>query len=144
VLATLGVPGSARAQCAKDVDCKGDRICSKGMCVDPNAASATPVQAQPVVVSPTVVQPLPAAPLVVPAGSGVLFQAGLGDDHFTVTVDGTTSCNTPCNMQVAPGHHRVFISGEADFAQDHLKFGNGTAERDQVPHGLAVGATLAF
>lgn len=25
----------ARAQCTKDTDCKGDRICSRGECVDP-------------------------------------------------------------------------------------------------------------
>jgi len=34
VLALVGLPSVARAQCAKDTDCKGDRICSAGSCVD--------------------------------------------------------------------------------------------------------------
>jgi hypothetical protein len=32
--ALLALPGTARAQCVKDTDCKGDRICSAGSCVD--------------------------------------------------------------------------------------------------------------
>lgn len=36
-------PASAPlGQCQKDTDCKGDRICDKGMCTAPNAASAIP------------------------------------------------------------------------------------------------------
>lgn len=35
-LATLvGLSGEARADCTKDNECKGDRICVKGLCVDP-------------------------------------------------------------------------------------------------------------
>src|SRR5512137_724728 len=36
--AILAVGGTSRAQCATDIDCKGDRICQGGVCVD--AASA--------------------------------------------------------------------------------------------------------
>lgn len=35
----------AFAQCTKDTDCKGDRICSKGMCVEPNAPTPNPAVA---------------------------------------------------------------------------------------------------
>ena len=47
------VPSSA--QCMKDTDCKGDRICEKGVCMAPSAAVATsaPVEA-PAVVEPAV------------------------------------------------------------------------------------------
>jgi hypothetical protein len=37
VLALVGLPSIARSQCAKDTDCKGDRICSAGTCVDATA-----------------------------------------------------------------------------------------------------------
>ena len=37
---------AAEAQCTKDTDCKGDRICMKGSCLAPNAAP-TPVPASP-------------------------------------------------------------------------------------------------
>ncbi|MGC4121091.1 MAG: hypothetical protein QM765_42240 [Myxococcales bacterium] len=38
--------GSARAQCTKDVDCKGDRVCENGRCVDgrPRAATVRPAE----------------------------------------------------------------------------------------------------
>lgn len=31
----LGAAGVARAGCEKDLDCKGDRVCDQGACVDP-------------------------------------------------------------------------------------------------------------
>ncbi len=34
-LATIAVASIARADCAKDTDCKGDRICVEGTCADP-------------------------------------------------------------------------------------------------------------
>jgi len=33
-------PAPAGAGCAKDVDCKGDRVCEQGHCVDPAARRA--------------------------------------------------------------------------------------------------------
>lgn len=33
---------SAHAQCSKDVDCKGDRVCEEGACVSPPAPAALP------------------------------------------------------------------------------------------------------
>jgi hypothetical protein len=34
----LGFADRASAQCTKDIECKGDRICSDGACVDPSPA----------------------------------------------------------------------------------------------------------
>ena len=39
-VALVGVPSIARAQCAKDTDCKGDRICANGQCVGAGPAEA--------------------------------------------------------------------------------------------------------
>lgn len=39
-LAALLVASAADAQCSKDTDCKGDRICDRGACVDAAAAKA--------------------------------------------------------------------------------------------------------
>jgi hypothetical protein len=37
--------GRAGAQCTKDIECKGDRICNEGRCVDPSPAPAVVVPA---------------------------------------------------------------------------------------------------
>jgi hypothetical protein len=42
LVAILGVPLRAWAGCEKDTDCKGDRICTAGICQDPAAAPAQP------------------------------------------------------------------------------------------------------
>ena len=38
---------AAVGQCSKDTDCKGNRICVKGSCVDPSASSSSPPSAAP-------------------------------------------------------------------------------------------------
>lgn len=35
------VPAYAKAQCTKDTDCKGDRICTKGECQNPSPSGCT-------------------------------------------------------------------------------------------------------
>ncbi|WP_448479887.1 hypothetical protein [Pseudoxanthomonas mexicana] len=45
-------PASA-LQCAKDTDCKGDRVCDTGKCVAPAASVAAPVEAVPTSVEQT-------------------------------------------------------------------------------------------
>ena len=50
----------AMAQCAKDTDCKGDRICESGRCTEPNASGVAGV---PILTpTPTSVVPAPTAP----------------------------------------------------------------------------------
>ena len=39
--------GSLYAQCTKDIECKGDRICENGACIYPNPVSANKAQNQP-------------------------------------------------------------------------------------------------
>jgi hypothetical protein len=38
----LSDPATVFGQCSKDMDCKGNRICVKGACVDPSPSSSTP------------------------------------------------------------------------------------------------------
>lgn len=39
--------GVARAQCTKDTDCKGDRICEEGKCTSPSAVTPAPTPVPP-------------------------------------------------------------------------------------------------
>ncbi len=55
--ADTNAPASAQqaavpAQCMKDVDCKGDRICEQGACMAPSPASPQPILAKPPTDSP--------------------------------------------------------------------------------------------
>lgn len=69
-VAVFGV-GSAHAQCTKDTDCKGDRVCNNGQCVDvtlqpshaqpPAAVSTVPPPPTMSPTQPVIVQPPPAA-----------------------------------------------------------------------------------
>ncbi len=56
ILAVTLVAHTASAQCTKDTDCKGDRICQNGVCVDPGSA-ATPAAPS---IAPPVPEPIPA------------------------------------------------------------------------------------
>jgi len=52
--------GAARAQCSKDIECKGDRVCTAGVCAEPNVApqnqsAGTTRSAAPSTVEPTAV-----------------------------------------------------------------------------------------
>jgi len=60
--AILFWPATVRAQCAKDTDCKGDRVCRMGACEDP-----TPVQPVPPVAAPGYA---PAGPTAAPGPAG--------------------------------------------------------------------------
>jgi len=66
----------ARAQCAMDTDCKGDRICEAGKCVQP-AAPAAPSAVAPPAAAPgapagSAGSPAPAAPPTAGAPSGAV------------------------------------------------------------------------
>lgn len=58
----LLLSSTAHAQCSKDTDCKGDRVCESGVCKEapPSAAPAAPA-AQPVAAAPVAAAPAPAA-----------------------------------------------------------------------------------
>src|SRR5258706_6067971 len=53
--AALSVTGQAFAQCSKDTDCKGDRVCDAGKCSSPlpPAPPAPPGQAAPAPAAPS-------------------------------------------------------------------------------------------
>ncbi len=65
--AALLATSLAQAQCSKDTDCKGDRVCDGGSCVTaaPPAAAA-PVATPPATAAPLTPEPALAAPAVVP------------------------------------------------------------------------------
>src|SRR5690349_2243863 len=55
----LAVPGAALAQCTKDTDCKGERICERGTCVLPAERAPPP--------RPEYTAPPPPPPVQTPA-----------------------------------------------------------------------------
>lgn len=84
----------ASAQCAKDTDCKGDRVCEAGRCVGSSASRGDPVP--------------PARPPTTEANSTrVSFVSGENDPHYLISIAGRT-CSTPCSMAVKPGAHQLF------------------------------------
>jgi hypothetical protein len=58
--AALLATSMSYAQCAKDTDCKSDRVCEAGKCVAPAVAPAVPVAARPAAAPPSA-QVAPAA-----------------------------------------------------------------------------------
>lgn len=57
----VAVLGASPAGCTKDTDCKGDRICEAGQCVNPPATTAAPAAVAEPVVTPPPPPPAPAA-----------------------------------------------------------------------------------
>jgi hypothetical protein len=68
LLAFLLAPLAARAQCTKDTDCKGDRICEAGRCVSPAHSPAAATRAQPPAPPPIAPPPPPPPAPAAPAG----------------------------------------------------------------------------
>jgi hypothetical protein len=52
-----------------------------------------------------------------PGRSDVHFESRRSEDRFTVSIDdGDASCQTPCDLPLAPGKHRAKIEGDASFS----------------------------
>jgi uncharacterized membrane protein YgdD (TMEM256/DUF423 family) len=67
-LAVLLLPATAHAQCTKDTDCKGNRVCRMGACEDPLPAQPAPYPApQPAPYPAAPAYAAPAAPTAPPA-----------------------------------------------------------------------------
>jgi hypothetical protein len=59
----------ARAQCSKDTDCKGERVCSEGACTAPPAGAAPAPAAAPVAPAPAPAQAAPQGYTLVPVAA---------------------------------------------------------------------------
>ncbi|MBX3187314.1 MAG: hypothetical protein KF819_09880 [Labilithrix sp.] len=100
--------GAARADCANDAQCKGDRICEKGVCVAP--APPAPASAPPPVPPPAV------APVAPPAsappqqgGTRVIFtgRSDLVSAESNQKGGAHGECHIPCSLQLPPGWYTV-------------------------------------
>ena len=121
----LGVAGSAVPTaayadgCAKDTDCKGDRICQQGACVEPSAAPAAPAAAAPVpaaganMVNLTIESNEPSAVLAKIVGRGVAYASGPGGYASAASTDYEMVCTVPCGKAVDRNFQYVFqnVSG---------------------------------
>jgi len=102
VLATLSSSSLARADCSKDSDCKGARVCEQGRCVSPPPAAPPPppplpMQPQAVVVNPGA-DPMPAGSPEMPidgvrvrggvaGGGGFLWGSGNGSSFIQPAIN---------------------------------------------------------
>jgi hypothetical protein len=135
LLLVTAMASPARADCTKDTDCKGDRICDAGRCVAPKpqacskdtdcagsevcdhdqctdlTSAAAPSVAAPVPPplppppAPVAAPPQSALPAL-PAPTGTVPVTIEGIRNRSATVDGMP-CTMPCTMQLAPGMHEL-------------------------------------
>ncbi|MBI5544552.1 MAG: hypothetical protein HY901_11725 [Deltaproteobacteria bacterium] len=111
-----------RQACAGAPQCPAGLVPFGETCVVASAASQLPAAApaQPAaVLPPPPPPPVPAylPPPAQPAPTYVArFEARRGDD-FTVLLDNGVTCRTPCEMQVAPGRHKLRFEGAASFGE---------------------------
>lgn len=104
----------AWADCANDAQCKGDRICEKGVCVSPPPKAPAPPPVAPPPSAPPPTAPLP-PPVQQPAygqqpmqgGTRVLFEG----THEFVSAEGQNGthgeCHIPCSLTLPPGWYTV-------------------------------------
>jgi hypothetical protein len=114
------------AACTKDLDCKGDRVCSNGLCVHPRTAAFSSPTPVPVALPP----PAAAAPPVDATNPSPT--AGTsntsGDDTVPVDISGpegyvirstnrsgvTVECVSPCTLRLSPGPATLHVVGYFD------------------------------
>jgi hypothetical protein len=91
------IPASAHAaHCERDADCKGDRVCEEGKCVESPQREERRSDA---------------------GGNKkveIRFEAAGEADVFAIEVDGQ-QCTTPCALSVAEGSRTISVSGPATF-----------------------------
>jgi hypothetical protein len=98
--------GRAAAQCTKDIECKGDRICREGACADPSPA--------PVVTVPAAVATEPRSPAI--RTTGIVLTAAGGASlvaAVVLAVDAASERRTldaACPNHVCPGGQSSLIS----------------------------------
>ncbi len=135
VLSVIAAPGVALAQCTKDTDCKGDRVCERGKCVTPAERTETPPVPPPQ--QPTYEPPPPATTYTAPpparparphnadASWEAYTRKNLISINVLSTVGAALTANSSAAQQVYPGLN-IF---QAAF----------TYERAIIPHLSVVG-----
>jgi hypothetical protein len=116
---------AARADCAKDTECKGDRVCERGRCVAPAAAPppSPPPPAPPPAPAgpPPKEEPAPPAPKPGPPVDDdgykvqVVFEASEASETYQIDVPGVGRCTTPCTLRGFPGVWDVSARGATQF-----------------------------
>ena len=99
--------------------CMGVPQCPPGLSPYGETCIASQAAPQPVPQPPPPPQPQPYLPQQLPAqvmGFQAHFQSDAGE--FMVSLDNGAGCRTPCDMAVAPGRHRIHVTGEANFHED--------------------------
>jgi hypothetical protein len=151
--AAISTSAFARADCSKDTDCKGDRVCNAGVCVE-GAPSTAPAAPPPVATAPAVIV-MPAAPQSQMASrktrnAGIgLFIAGLVMDAAgtALYVGGkTSSCKQETPLATGTGIALWAVGG----AQEPVPAPTATAKlrilpyADLGPSGGEGGMRVAF
>lgn len=81
-VSVLAAPGMALAQCSKDTECKGDRVCERGACVAPGERSSPPPPREYAPPSPPPARPPPSHPRA-PSASESSWEAGARKNVIT-------------------------------------------------------------
>lgn len=86
---------TSRADCSKDTDCKGNRVCDEGRCVAPDPGTRSSHERS--------------EPESKSIGRANVSFVGDEDRQYVVSVGGAT-CATPCALQLKPGPQQFLAS----------------------------------
>jgi hypothetical protein len=112
----LAVASVAHADCSKDTDCKGERICISGACVDANTPPGQvppPPGEFPPGPLPQGASPIGPPPAPEPGTVPVTFRGGEGYVVRSMLPSGQiVQCTAPCTLSLFPGTVEVEVVGE--------------------------------
>jgi hypothetical protein len=98
----------ALAGCQRDSECKGDRMCEDGQCVDPKPPAGNTSDSRG---GHTVTRTAPDA-------ASARFAGSSDDDAYEVYATTAGShCTTPCSLRLRPGVETITVSGKNSFSQ---------------------------
>ena len=122
---------TSRADCSKDTDCKGNRVCDEGRCVAPDPGTRSAHERS--------------EPEIKSVGRANVSFVGDEDKQYVVSVGGAT-CATPCSLQLKPGPQQFLASpneGEG-FSSILMVPDNGGAFRVSKGRRPYTGAGIAL
>jgi hypothetical protein len=162
VLGSIGAGADAAAgACGSDSDCKGDRVCRKGQCAEPEEGndnksckrdsdcpgdrvcedeSCTPPRSQPKKKRSHAARDDSSRQRV-----AVRFRAGADDEKYDiVSLDTGERCTTPCTLGLVPGTARIGVHGDSEFDDEIEVPSSGAAYEVRSRGGglVALGVTL--